>query len=327
MAVGQGRTPPDIRVPNAIVGELINASPDSFWRLLGHRSYLVGLGLMGLVDPDDPGKEVTTKATKILEIIEVVRTIQHKYLDEWERQDGTNITKTRKTAVFRPKLYKEVGKALVGLFTTTFMITKVEYVWPKGKRTRKAVKETTKTYVHFLDSFRFIYLEHGEELDLDLASPGERVNVSENPDRPVFKLRGKKRPSFISFRLNTELADELSGKGRRYTTFLGAVFGLLKELANDPGATRTALWVISQRQREIKRNRSWLVTNLLAGAKHQTAGEGLLRLEKVLAKLQNLEVIEGVHERQYAPRSRNKGSYLVITKAEKWHLARAKEGA
>jgi hypothetical protein len=319
--------PPDVKVPNALIGELYNPSPESFWRVLQHRSYLVALGLLGLVDPNEPGKEVTTKATKIIEIIEDARNIEHRYLDEWHRVDGAQVKKGRATKVFRPKLYGEVGAALVRLFTTAFQINTVRCERLTRGKESSISRRKSQTFVHFLDSFRFIYVDHGEELDLDLVSPGELENISPVEDRPVYKLRGGQRPSFISFRLNTELADELAGKGRRYTTFLGAIFGVLKKLANDPAAARTALWVISQRKKEITRSRAWVLTRLIAGAKNRTAQEGQRRLEEVLKKLKGLEVVVNVMEKPYAVKSRGKGTYIVITKAEHWHLARAKEQA
>ncbi|MBI5478131.1 MAG: hypothetical protein HY906_04705 [Deltaproteobacteria bacterium] len=119
--------------------------------------------------------------------------------------------------------------------------------------------------------------------------------------------------------LNRELADELRGRGKKYTILLGGIFALLKSLAGDATAVRMLLWLVSQRDHEVRRNREWLRMRLVAGAKNRTREEADRRLDEVLRKLADLEVITGIEERAYA---RKPGAFLVINKTAAWHLAR-----
>ena len=229
---------------------------------------------------------------------------------------------------FHPDRFSLVTRALTELFAKPIQIRTVGY--RRGTTKGRPQKVESVQAVHFLDAFRVIYQDkNGRDLSLDLLPESARTNISPVEGRPVFKLLGNRRPIGFGFRLNTELAKEISNRGHRYTIFVAAIFPLLKKLANDPAAVRVALWMISERRQEVPRNSAWLIEHLvLSGQKKQknmTLAEKKRRLSDILAKLQALNVIAEVSEHEYAASSRGMGTYLLLRKADRWHVPRRKK--
>ncbi len=301
--------PPDILAPLAIVEQLANPDPRTFFRTFTARPTITALGLLGLVDPKHPEKEVTVPATRILEITHAAQDIENRLSGK---------------SGFHSKHFADVGDAMVALYTTELQVRTVRHR-RKGKRS-KGIKETEYRWIHFLDTFKYVYVTgSGTEENLDLLPDIAKVNISKSGDRAVYKLRDGRRPTRIGFRLNTELAMELTRRGQR-TTFYGAVFELLRKLADNPGAIRTALWVIAHRDLLIKTNRTWLWEHLIAGVGNRTRAEREARVSAVLEKLQRNGVITGATTQKYAEASRKEGNYLILQKAESWHVPSSQEG-
>lgn len=313
----------DPLVPNALVRQLADTSKKSFWHRCGQR-HVVALGLLSLVDLKAPGAEVITNVTTVLEIVQLARSIRKDFTNKWKRKDGTVMANTTTAMVFPPTSFNAVHEAMVALHDTPLQIETVTF--QRTNRKSKATKRVVKLWAHFLDSFRYVYEEDGRELDIDLEPSIVRRSINADAGRPVYQLTDRRRPRAIGFRINTELAREVAGGGRRYTIFAKDVFAILRELHHDPGAMRFALWVISQRDRDIKRSRPRLFDDLLQTGQHLTVQERETRLEVVLTRLRALGVIESYHEQAYAKTSHGKGNYLVIRKAAKWDLAPRKEG-
>lgn len=293
----------DVVVPNSLVRQLADPDPKSFFRVFSHWPLAVAFGILSLVNPKHPSSEVVVRPREILRIVLAARIIEKALAgaNDKEGKNGRDIP---------TKNYAMVKEALITLFRTEFPIT-----IRSGEILRQYL-------VHFLDSFGPVYLdEQGEVINIDLTNE-RKVNIGNDEERPVFALSDRRRPWRIAFRLNSELANELlAGKGHQ-TIYFGKVFTLLHRLSHDPAAIRVGLWIIGNREREIKTNRGYLYNKLISGKGHPTLRERDNRIEAVLGKLRNEGVISNIEVREYAEASRRQPgkTYLVITKSDEWHV-------
>lgn len=276
------------RVPNSIVQGLTTATPAGLNRLTSFEMAVL-FGLMAHVSPKHPDKEVRLKVRDILEIIRISKSVKHAVEREW-RTTGGEVRRKRYTASrYSPKHMEQVHGALLALHEQSVAI---HYVNPN---TGRKVKDHI---VHLLDSFGYCYRANGQQLDMDDLPPDRgRVNIG-TEDRPVWKicrrtLNGEQyeRPTAVTFRINRELAREIT-KGKDtigFTLFAHRVFDLFREFANNPAAIRLVVLTLRQTNAEFVRCLTPMLDELGFDVSH--LDRAIEQLERVLSRLHRDELV------------------------------------
>jgi len=192
--------------------------------------------------------------SEILHIIEVSENVAHAVTREWETVKGEKRQRTYPARRFSPKHIQKIHDTLLTLHDRKVVI----------RRNSKQRREVADRIVHILDSFGYVYKCDGEMLDLDDLPPGNHKFNIGTEDRPVFRVckttgakKSFRRPIGVLFRLNGELADELTNKKKGtigYTLFARKVFGLLRQHIRHPAAIRLILLILRQTDKEFTRN-------------------------------------------------------------------------
>lgn len=232
------------RVPNSIVQGLTTCTREGLNRLTAFQMVTL-LGLMTQVSPKHPEREVRTSVAGILKIIEVSRHVAHAVDREWGTKSGQKRKQKYHNRRFSPAHVERVHEALLVLHEQTVAI-----------RSTGGQKGTvTDRVVHILDSFGYVHQRDGEIVDLDSLLPDqEKINIG-SEERPVYRIgrqdSGKsryERTSGVLFRLNTELAHELSRKRGTigFTLIAGKVFGVLRQHMRSPAMIRLILLILRQ---------------------------------------------------------------------------------
>ncbi len=194
------------RVPNSIVQGLTTCTTEGLNGLTAFQMVTL-LGLLTQVSPKHPEREVRTTVRDILHIIDVSRHVAHAVDREWETKAGQKRKRKYHAKRFSPAHIQRVHEALLVLHNQTVVV--------RSQRSRNGM--VTDRIVHILDSFGYVHERDGEVVDLDsLPADREKFNIGSD-DRPVYRVgrhsNGKAmydRTSGVVFRLNTELANELS---------------------------------------------------------------------------------------------------------------------
>ncbi len=274
------------RVPNSVIQDLTTNAASEINQLNAFPLVTL-LGLLSRVTPKMPQKEVRLRLAEILQIIEVSRQVNLAVSREWETEAG--VTKRKyECKRFSPKHLQQVHDALLILANTSAQVRQ----WDKEKR-QWLVRQ-----VHVLDSFGYVYEKCGKMLDLDDLPPDrEKINVG-SAERPVWRVRRQTdqgarfdRPVGIVFRLNTELAKELSG-GRetiQFTIIARKVFSLFKQHMKRPTMIRLIMLVLRQTGPEFHRNLQQLIADLGFDATHPA--RAVEDLGRALGELQQLRLI------------------------------------
>jgi hypothetical protein len=278
------------RVPNSVLQGLTMATPAELNTLPAFTMTTL-LGLLTLVDPKRPDREVRTKASKILEIIEVSRTVAHAVDREWTTGGGEEQRKHYTARRFSPSHLQRLHAALLDLHSRTVVVRRTG----RGRNARQEDR-----IVHIVDMFGYSYKANGRELDVhDLPQGRTRVNVG-TPERPVWRVRRRRgeeevdeKPAGIMFRLSKELADEIAGvRGTiNFTLLARRVFAVLRAFRRDPAAIRLVLLTFRQRGGEFTRRLGRLLADLGWDPSHRTRAEG--RLEATLKTMKEMRLIEG----------------------------------
>jgi hypothetical protein len=305
----QGPPRENFRVPNSIIQGLTTSTPADLNRLPPF-STTVLLGLVGLVDPRHPAREVRARPSDILEMIEVGKRVAHAVDREWATAAGALRRRRYRARRYSPRQLEHVHEALLALHDQKVTIQR----WDP----RAGVKLEDRT-VHLLDMFGYAYERGGRAGDVDDLPPDRvKVNVG-TPERPVWRLRRQtvvgerdERPSGILFRLNAELARELAGvKGSIHFTLLARqVFGVLRLFCRDAGAIRLLLLVLRQTAAEFRRPLDGLLDDMGWAPGHPA--RALARLEKVLCKLRELAIVTAFEI------DRERGQVLISRNVD-WH--------
>lgn len=256
------------RVPNSIVQGLTTCTATGLNSLTAFQIVTL-LGLLARVSPKSPEREVRTTVSEILRIIEVSRTVAHAVEREWETARGDKRQRKYSGRRFSPSHIQKIHEVLLVLHKQTVII--------RSRGSRKKV--FTDRVVHILDSFGYVYKQNGEILDLDDLPPGsQKINISTD-DRPVYRIHnvtgeGKAyhRPSGVLFRLNTELAQELSGEKHtiKFTIIAGKVFGLFRHHMRSPAAICLILLILRQTNKNFVRKLSSALEGLGWDMTHPT---------------------------------------------------------
>ena len=196
-------------------------------------------------------KEVQTTVSEILRIIEVSQNVAHAVSREWETKNGQTHRAKYEGRRCSPSHIQRIHESLLVLHQQMVVV--------RGRDHRKETR--TDRVVHILDSFGYVYRQNGEVLDLDNLPEGEeKINISSD-DRPVFQIKKRPgnpigKPSGVLFRLNTELAEELSGKRGTigFTIFAQKVFRLFQEHNRNPATIRLILLILRQTSTNFVRN-------------------------------------------------------------------------
>ncbi len=273
-------------MPNSLVQGLTTSTAAELNRL-PPRAMITLLGLLSLVDPRRPGREVRARPAALLDILDVGRTVAHAVTREWQTADGSRRSEEYACRRHSPAALERIRSALVELHDRTVVVQS-----PAG-RGERAVRA-----VHVLDSFGFVYRDGGREVDVDDLPPGcRRVNVGSDK-RPLWRLRRQSprgerevRTTGIVFRLNAELAAELSGGPHTigFTVLARRAFPLLRRFRQDAAAVRLVLLVLRQTGATFTRRLGELLEDLGLEPGHPARGLG--RLEKLLERLVELSLI------------------------------------
>jgi hypothetical protein len=282
------------RVPNSIVQSLTTTTDPArgdgtgLNRLTAFQTVTL-LGLMTLLHPKHPQREVRTTPTELLGIVEVSRTVAQTVDRQWITADGEEKSRTYASTRYSPNHVAKVNDALRTLFDKAVEL--------KRHSSETGARQADRV-VHVLDSFGYIYEREGRELDLHDLPPGvEKVNIGSN-DRPVWRLcsrtdRGPRfeRARWICFRLNSELARELGYQEGTigFTLFARKVFGLFRKHVGSPTMIRLIILVLRQTDRSFSRNITQLVADLGFDASH--AGRAAGDLEAALKQLEEEHLI------------------------------------
>jgi hypothetical protein len=245
------------------------------------------LGLLTKVAPKSPQKQVKMRLSEILQIIEVSKQVTLAVDREWQTEDGATKKRRYQCKRFSPKHLRQVHDALLTLYNTSVRIQR----WNKEK-------QRLDQQVHILDTFGYVYENGGKALDMDDLPPDrEKVNVGTD-ERPVWRLRRQTenggrfdRPTGIVFRLNAELANELSKQQGTlgFTLIACKVFAIFKQYMKRPAMIRLIMLVLRQTGPDFRRNLQQLVADLGFDATHPVrAAEDLGR---ALAELQQLRLV------------------------------------
>jgi hypothetical protein len=102
------------------------------------------------------------------------------------------------------------------------------------------------------------------------------------------------RPTGITFRLNTELANELSGKSGtvRFTLIARKVFSLFKRYMKRPAMIRLIMLVLRQTGPDFQRNLQQLIIDLGFDTTHPA--RAVEDLGRALGELQQLRLVSNV---------------------------------
>jgi hypothetical protein len=252
---------------------------------------------------------VRIKVSEILDVIAVSRQVALAVDGKRQPESSDPQQQRRHPRRFNPKHVRQINSALLSLFETLVEVRKV------GKNRKRAIQR-----VHVLDSFGYLYRSNGRELDVDHLPPDrQKVNVGSN-NRPVYRVRRKTgddeqfdRPSGILYRLNTELANELSGKPDtlQFTIVARKVFLTLKKFMNNPAAIRLIILVLRQTGADFSRDLRRTLSDLGYDVSHPTRAfeqiEGTLTQLKMMRLIVDFAVEPGTN-RLFI--SRNVGWYL-----------------
>jgi hypothetical protein len=162
------------------------------------------LGLVSLVDPKHPEREVCARPADVLEVIGVGREVAHTVGRAWATRDGGRQVRRYQAKRHHPEQQRRIHKALLELHSCKVV---VRGRGPAGDG------QHAERVVHLLDAFGYTHEDSGRPVDVDdLPADRRKVNVGTR-ERPVWRVqrhtaRGDEdvRPSGILFRLNTELA-------------------------------------------------------------------------------------------------------------------------
>lgn len=232
------------RVPNSIVQGLTTCTTEGLNGLNAFQMVTL-LGLLTQVSPKHPEREVRTTVTGILKIIEVGRHVAHAVDRQWETKAGQTRKRRYCNERFSPAHIQRVHKALLVLHEQTVVV--------RSRRNRRGA--VTDRVVHILDSFGYVHERDGEIVDLDSLPPDrQKFNIG-SKDRPVYRIgrqdNGKEkydRTSGVLFRLNTELAHELSKRRGTigFSVIAGKVFGVFRQHMRNPTMIRLILLILRQ---------------------------------------------------------------------------------
>ncbi len=239
-------------MPNSIMQGLVTDTPAGLNRL-GVFPTTVLLGLLTRVDPKRPEAEVCVRPSDILEIIQVGKSVAYAVERRWETTSGPR-RKQYEGKRYSPKQMQRVLKALLALHDQKVAVRR----FLRGGRA--ALEDRV---VHVLDMFGYRYEDEGQLLDVDDLPRGrERVNVG-SAERPVWRVSSRAggrtralRPSGVLFRLNAELAREVTGEEGtiKFTHMARRVFGVLRLFCREPAAVRLLLLVVRQTGPEFQRH-------------------------------------------------------------------------
>jgi hypothetical protein len=276
------------RVPNSIVQGLTTNTTEGLNRLSAFAN-IVLLGLMTRVSSRHPHREVTVRVSDILEIIKVSKCVAHEVEREWKTKDGQKRKQRYQARRFSPRQLAQVHEALLTLHGQQVLV--------QHRDPRTGRKETERV-VHILDSFGYIYEINGRAIDVDDLPPGRKKENVGPEDRPVWRIRRRSRcgevfdrPKGVLFRLNTELADELSSRRGTigFTLFAHRVFGVFREFMKSPAAIRLILLVLRQTSQEFSRRLLQVVDELGWDTSHPT--RAVEQLQAVLERLRALQIV------------------------------------
>jgi hypothetical protein len=297
------------RVPNSIIQGLTTGTAAELNRLPPF-TMTVLLGLLSLVDPRRPGREVRARPSDVLEVVEVGKSVAHAVEREWITSSGERRRRRYTARRYSPRQMVEVHQALQALHSQTVVVRR------RDPKTGARLEDRT---VHLLDMFGYAYERDGRPLDVDDLPPGvDRVNVG-TPQRPLWRLRRRngqgeqtERPSGILFRLNTELAAELqSARGSiGFTLLARKVFGVLRTLCHAPAAMRLLILVLRQTEEVFHRPLETLLDDLGWDPGHRARTE--VQLREALDRLRTLGVVLGFQLDLERGR-------VTVTKNADWH--------
>ena len=247
------------------------------------------LGLMTKIAPRAPEKEVKMTLSEILEVLEVSRQVAHVVDREWTTDEGETRRNRYQCQRFSPKHLQQVHDSLLALHNTSVLIQR----WDKDRRHRLDDR-----HVHLLDMFGYTYQRDGKVLDLDdLPAGAEKVNVG-SEERPVWRLRLQTEnggrydhPSGIVFRLNTELANELTNRRGTlgFTIMARKAFKLFKQYLRNPTVIRLIILILRQTSPDFSRGLRQMLDGLGFDPTHPVRAEE--HLKQALMELQQLQVV------------------------------------
>jgi hypothetical protein len=270
-------TPESFRVPNSLIQGLTTVTPANLHHLSPFTITTL-LGLLTLVPPNHPEREVFARPSDILEIIQVGRQVAHAVDREWENRDGKRRCQRYAAKRFNPKQMAQIQEALLDLHSRTVLVH------------RPAAAGVTRAdlFVHVLDMFGYVYRKNGRDIDIHQLPEGVcRVNVGTD-ERPVWRLRRcgddvdrDERAAGIVFRLNQELAGELQNAQGTigFTLIAQRVFGVLL--------------VLRQTSPEFSRHLGKLLEDLGWEPDHPSRARD--KLHQSLERLRGLEVVQDFH--------------------------------
>jgi hypothetical protein len=283
-------TPPrgSFRMPNSIVQGLTTTTPTGLNRLTAFRTVVL-FGLMARVSAKHPHREVRLRLRDILEIIRVGKGATLAVDRTWETRDGVRRHRRYAARRFSPKHLEQVHDALLALYDQSVIIRH------RDGGARPGVKERI---VHVLDSFGYCYELGGYAVDVDDLPPDRmKVNVG-TEERPVWRIRRRttagnhyERPTGVLYRINTELAREMSNqKGTlAFTVFAHRVFDLFRMFMKTPAAMRLLILVFRQTGDDFTRVMSQLLNDLGWDMTHPT--RAIQQLKQILERLRTDEIV------------------------------------
>jgi hypothetical protein len=249
------------RVPNSIVQGITTATPADLNRLSSFQMITL-FGLMAHVSAKHPEKEVRLKVCEILEIVQVSKNVSHAVDRKWTTDDGEVHQKRYTSSRYSPTHLTQVHAALLALHGQAVAI----HYFDQGSG--KKIKDHI---VHILDSFGYCYQANGQKLDVDDLPPDlDRINVGTD-ERPVLKVRRRtlnghqyERPTAVTFRINRELAREITNARGTigFTLFAHRLFALFRDFMRSPAAIRLVVLTLRQTQADFLRILSQMLDEL-----------------------------------------------------------------
>jgi hypothetical protein len=227
------------------------------------------LGMLSVVDPKHPQRQVRTTPSRMLEIIQVGRSVAHAVHREWINADGEACQRFYSTNRYSPKHMAMIQDALHRMFNRTVHIQR------RDPKSNAALSDLS---VHILDAFGYGYEQDGHPVDLyDLPPDTQKVNIA-SEERPIWRLlkhtdTGTRtcRAKYIYFRLNAEMARELRGERGTIcsTQFARKIFSLFRRHMNSPAMLRLIILILRQTQASFTRHLRQLLVDLgFADATH-----------------------------------------------------------
>ena len=278
------------RVPNSILQGLTTNTRTELNKLPAFTTMTL-LGLLALVDSNNPGKEVRTTVSKILAVLEISRHVAHAVGRQWTA-NGQVRKEVYQSRRYSPTQRKQIDDALLDLHSRRVVI------W-RSSRNRAKREERI---VHLIEMFGYVYNQGGRQLDIHDLPPGcTKVNVA-TQERPVYRVRHHKdgdeveaRPTGVMFRLSRELAEEFSGMGGTlsFTLFAKSVFGLFRQYHHRVPELRLLLLIFRQRNVVFRRPVPKLITDLGWDKTHPKRAAASLRA--TLEELKRQGIIERHH--------------------------------